>query len=195
MRLGRRATLVAAVLVALAGRGSAQTATPIFHGALGIRPAVGTMNKTVGVGSLRVKGWDLVLRPDSNGIAPTQEQTLIAIGDTERLVVPVGGIKASRNGKRFTFRDPKTPRGVRSLQLVQYTKGCLGFACYHVSFSLVGIDLSQLVVESPVCSPMAIIIGDDDGFHGVNLARPGLVGTRIRVLGPCDATGGWPWLS
>src|SRR5262249_57985898 len=72
MRLGRRATLLAAVLVSLAGRSSAQTATPIFHGELGIRPAGGTINKNVGGGSLRGKGWDLVLRPNSYGIKPTQ---------------------------------------------------------------------------------------------------------------------------
>src|SRR5262249_24621451 len=85
-----------------------------------------------------------------------------------------------------------TPRGVRSLKIVQYTRGCLGLACYKVSFSLVQIDLSTLVLESPVCTPMAIIIGDDDGFSGVQFARPGLVGPKIRVQSKCDDVNNWP---
>jgi len=195
MRLGRRATLLAAVLVAVAGRSWAQNATPIFHGVLGIRPALGTIEKNVGIANLRVKGWNLVLAPTSNGISPATEQIIIAVGDSERLVIQAGSVRASRNGKRFTFNDPKTPRGVRSLKIVQYTKGCVGLACYKVSFSLVQIDLSTLVLESPVCTPMAIIIGDDDGFSGVQLARPGLVGSKIRVQSSCNDVNNWPWLS
>ena len=196
MRL--RATLLAAVIVLLAGRGWAQTASPIFHGLLGIRPAVGTIDlsqNSPGIANIKIKGWDLVLRPDSNGVSPTTEQIIIAVGDSERLVVQAGTVKSSRNGKRFTFNDPKTTRGVRSLKIVQYTKGCIGLACYKVSFSLVAIDLSALVLESPVCTPMAIIIGDDDGFSGVQLARPGLVGTKIRVQSACNDVNNWPWLS
>ena len=195
MRLGRRATLLAAVLVALAGRSWAQNATPIFHGVLGIRPAVGTINKNVGIANIKIRGWDLSLYPTSNGISPTTEQIIIAIGDSERLVIQAGSVKSSRNGKRFTFNDPKAPRGVRSLKIVQYSKGCLGLACYKVSFSLVQIDLSSLVLESPVCTPMAIIIGDDDGFSGVQLARPGLVGSKFRVQSSCNDVNNWPWLS
>src|SRR5262249_45940554 len=147
MRLRRRATLLAAVLVAVAGRSWAQNATPIFHGVLGIRPAVGTIEKNVGIANIKIKGWDLWLQPQSNGISPTTEQIIIAIGDSERLVVQAGSVKGSRNGKRFTFNDPKTPRGVRSLKIVQYTKGCPALACYKVSFALVKIDLSALVLE------------------------------------------------
>jgi hypothetical protein len=196
MRL--RSTLLAAVIVLIAGRGSAQTASPIFHGVLGIRPAVGKINlgqNAPGIANIKVKSWDLVLRPDSNGISPTTEQIIIAIGDSERLVVQAGTVKSSRNGKRFTFNDPKTQRGVRSLKIVQYTNGCIGLACYKVSFSLVAIDLSTLVNESPICTPTAIIIGDDDGFSGVQLARPGLVGTKIRVQSSCNDVNNWPWLS
>jgi hypothetical protein len=197
MRLGRRATLLAAVLVALAGRSWAQNASPIFHGALGIRPAVGTINlgKYQGIANIKIQGWNLVLYPTSNGISPTTEQIIIAIGDSERLVIQAGSVKSSRNGKRFTFSDPKAPRGVRSLKIVQYTNGCLGLACYKVSFSLVKIDLSTLLTESPVCTPMAIIIGDDDGFSGVQLTRPGLVGPKIRIQSSCNDVNNWPWLS
>jgi hypothetical protein len=194
-----RTTLLAAVIVLIAGRGWAQDASPIFHGVLGIRPAVGTIglkqHKNLGIANIRVMGWDLVLRPDSNGISPTTEQIIIAIGDSERLVVQAGTVKGSRNGKRFTFNDPKTTRGVRSLKIVQYTKGCIGLACYKVSFSLVAIDLSTLLNESPVCTPTAIIIGDDDGFSGVQLARPGLVGPKIHVQSSCNDVNNWPWLS
>jgi hypothetical protein len=196
MRL--RTTLLAAVIVLIAGRGWAQTASPIFHGVLGITPAVGKINlgeKSPGIGNIKIKRWDLVLRPDSNGVSPTTEQIIIAIGDSERLVVQAGTVKSSRNGKRFTFNDSKTTRGVRSLKIVQYTKGCIGLACYKVSFSLVAIDFSSLVLESPVCTPTAIIIGDDDGFSGVLLTRPGLVGTTIRVQSACSDVNNWPWLS
>ena len=202
----RLATLLVALVLLFPGRSSAQDAPPIFHGLLDIHPALGRIDKNVGIGKVQIKRWDLVLRNDSNGIFPTREQVLIAIGDSERLVVPPGTIRSSPNGKRFTYRDPKATRGVRSLQLRQYTKGCIGKACYHVSLALVQVDFSALVIGSPVCSPMAIIIGDDDGFSDVALTRPRLVGTTIHVLPACPdppnncpcppgTAGGWPWLN
>ena len=197
------APMLAALVMLLAGRASAQVAaSPVFHGLLAIRPAVGTIDKRMGIGSLRVKNWDLKLLPDSNGIEPTQDQILIAVGDAERLVLQAGSVKASRNGTRFTYRDPKATRGIRSLRIVQYKNGCIGLACYRVSFSLVQVDVSALLIASPVCTPMAVIIGDDDGFSQVQLVRPNLVGSGYHVRPPCQAGptcscpaqgGSWPW--
>jgi len=167
---------------------------PVFHGQLDIKPALGSINPTYGVASLRVKNWKLVLTPNSNGIYPTQEGVIIAIGSSEQLVIPASGIRVSRNGRRFTFRDPKTSRGVRTFQLRQYSN-CLGKACYHLAFTLVGIDLSTLVLSYPFCSPMAVIVGDDDGFSGVEFDRPGgFGGSRVKIDGTCTPSSGWPWL-
>ena len=185
--------LVVALLTGVAAPAGA--IAPVFHGALGIKPALGGFAKNTGVASLRVKNWNLVLTPNSNGIYPTQEGVIIAIGSTEQLVVPASLIHASRNGRRFTFRDPKTTRGVRMFQLRQYSN-CPGKACYHVAFTLVGIDLSTLVLSYPFCSPMAILVGDDDGFSGVQFDRPGgFNGSRVKIDGTCNSGSGWPWLN
>jgi hypothetical protein len=188
--------VVALVVVLLTGLvAPAGAVAPVFHGALGIRPALGGFQKNTGVASLRVKNWNLVLTPNSNGIYPTQEGVIIAIGSTEQLVVPASLIHASRSGSRFTYSDPKTSRGVRMFQLRQYGN-CPGKACYHVAFTLVGIDLSTLVLSYPFCSPMAIIVGDDDGFSGVQFDRPGgFNGSRVKIDGICNPGSGWPWLN
>ena len=40
-----------------------------------------------------------------------------------------------------------------------------------------------------------VIVGDDDGFSGVELDRPGgFKGSRVRVLGSCTDVGEWPWI-
>ena len=188
--------VVALVVALLTGAAApAGAIAPVFHGELGIKPALGGFQKNTGVASLRVKNWNLVLTPQSNGIYPTQEGVIIAIGSTEQLVIPASLIHASRNGRRFTFSDPKTARGVRTFQLRQYSN-CLGKACYHVAFTLVGIDLSTLVLSYPFCSPMAVIVGDDDGFSGVQFDRPGgFSGSRVKIDGICTPSSGWPWLN
>jgi len=180
VRLVSLRAVVALVVALLTGAAApAGAIAPVFHG----------------VASLRVKNWNLVLTPQSNGIYPTQEGVIIAIGSTEQLVIPASLIHASRNGRRFTFSDPKTSRGVRTFQLRQYSN-CLGKACYHVAFTLVGIDLSTLVLSYPFCSPMAVIVGDDDGFSGVQFDRPGgFSGSRVKIDGICTPSNGWPWLN
>jgi hypothetical protein len=168
---------------------------PVFHGQLDIKPALGSINPTYGIASLRVKNWKLILTLNSNGIYPTREGVIIAIGSAEQLVIPASGIRASRNGRRFTFRDPKASRGVRTFQLRQYSN-CPGKACYHLAFTLVGIDLSTLVLSYPFCSPMAVLVGDDDGFSGVEFDRPeGFSGSRVKIDGTCTPSTGWPWLN
>jgi hypothetical protein len=59
----------------------------------------------------------------------------------------------------------------------------------------VGIDLSELMLSLPVCNPMAVIVGDDDGFSGVEFDRPGgFSSSRVKIDGTCTPAGGWPWL-
>ncbi len=191
MRILAAASLLAAL--ALAGT-DALAQAPLYHGTLTIRPARGGIDKTKGIGSLTVRNWDLLLSPDSNGIIPDKEPIIVAIGETERLVIPAGEVKVSRNGKVFTFRNPKVPRGVRFFQMRKLKDSAGAKARYRVRFSVVGIDLSSLLIEFPVCKSLAVIVGDDDGFEGVDLDRPGgFSRSKVRVLGACQAQD-WPWI-
>jgi hypothetical protein len=195
MRLPGIAALVAAVLLpALPARAQ----EPLFHGVLSIKPALGGIDKEIGIGSLRVRTWDLCLVSDSNGIAPDREPVIIALGESERLVIPAGEVRASRNGRKFTYRNPNVSRGIRFFQVRQLKDDPLCGARYRVGFSLVGIDLSRLVVEFPICMSLAVIVGDDDGFSGIELTKAGrglraFETSRVRVLGACQAEA-WPWV-
>ena len=51
------------------------------------------------------------------------------------------------------------------------------------------------MLSLPVCNPMAVIVGDDDGFSGVEFDRPGgFSSSRVKIDGTCTPAGGWPWL-
>jgi len=167
---------------------------PVYHGVLAARPARGSFNQR-GIATLRVRNWGLNLTPDSNGIAPDKEQIIIAIGDGERLVIPAGQVRASKSGKRFTYRNPKADRGVRQLQIRRIKDDGDGTARYRVNFSLVGIDLSFLLTNFPLCTSTAIIVGDDDGFEGLWFTLPGQFhSTTVRVTGVTCQTQDWPWI-
>ena len=182
-----------AALLALPATTRAQAA-PVYHGVLGVRPATGAFDKNVGIASLRVRSWILGLAANSNGIAPDKETIIIAVGDTEKLVVPAGDVKASKNGKSFVYRNPKG-RGVRLLKIRRLKDDGDGTARYSFTFSLVNIDLSFMVDQYPLCTPMAIIVGDDDGFSGIELDRPGgFTRSRVRVDGACINVADWPWI-
>jgi hypothetical protein len=193
MRFSIAAIVGAAVL---AGSGLVHAQVPVHHGSLTIRSARGRIDKNTGIGSLRVKNWDLLVAFDSDGIAPDREPILIAIGETERLVIPSGQVRASRNGRVFTFRNPKVRRGVRFFQMRKLKNSGGAKERYRVRFSLTGIDLSGLLLEYPLCKSLAVIVGDDDGFEGVDLTRPGpkqFCCTKVSVLGACEPDN-WPWL-
>jgi hypothetical protein len=167
----------------------------VYHGVLGVRPTTGAFDKNVGIASLRVRSWILGLAANSNGIAPDKEAIIIAVGDTEKLVVPAGQVKASKNGKTFVYRIPKVTRGVRLLKIRRLKNDGDGTARYSFTFSLVNIDLSFMVDQYPLCTPMAIIVGDDDGFSGIELDRPGgFTRSRVRVDGACINVADWPWI-
>src|SRR5712692_10012706 len=84
MPMWKRAALaVVLTLAAVTARAQISTsATPVYHGTLRVlRPAVGTFDTATGIGTLRVRGWQLELRQGSNGIFPDQEPIVVALGD------------------------------------------------------------------------------------------------------------------
>jgi hypothetical protein len=184
------ALAVALTLAATAARAQISTgATPVYHGELDIRPAVGTIDGETGIGTLRVHGWRLVLKDDSNGIYPDKEPVVVALGE-ESYVLPAGSLSRSRNGKVFRYRAPAGtgPRGFLSFRIARRANGS-----YLISFALIGIDMSPLVLKTPVCQPMAVIVGDDDGFRGALLVRPHFK-RHIAIPRGCDASNDWPWI-
>src|SRR5438477_190607 len=71
-----------------------------------------------------------------------------------------GLLKDSSTRQRFCDRAPhRSLRGVRTFPLTLKPDGS-----WIMRFTVVGVDLSCLEREDPVCASMAVIIGDDDGF-------------------------------
>lgn len=193
MRLGLLCALLVAAGVPALVRAQQP---PVFHGTLSVVGGSGKLDTNVGTGMLKVQKWVFNQSRDSNGMAPDTEPIVIGIGETNRLVIPAGQLRPSRNGKRFTYRNAGSTQGVRSFEMRRLKDAPDGTVRYRVALTLVGVDLSRLVVESPTCTPLAVVVGDDDGFSGVDLERPGILrgGTRLRVLGGCNDVGEWPWL-
>jgi len=191
----RRSVGILAALLTLACTARLEAAAPVYHGALFVRPAAGSFtDKTHGVASLRVKNWTLSLYPTSNGIEPADEPVQIAVGDADTFVIPAGGLTATPNGKRFSYRNPTTPRGIRSIAIKKLKDDNDGTHRYRIDFSVAGVELSSLTTSWPICVPLAVIVGDDDGFTGVWLNRPGAGnGKGIRLQKPCDSATDWPW--
>lgn len=190
-----RSRVAIALLVALVSAGRAwgqpaTTATPIYHGILDILAARGTIDPATGTATLSVRGWRLLLSPDSNGIYPDQEPALIALAENN-FYLAAGSLKASRHGTRFRYRAPRDagPRAIRSLCIARRRDGT-----YLVSFKLTGVELSRLTIQNRDCVPMAIIVGDDDGFSGASLRRQSFESRQLFLPGSCDAAGDWPWI-
>ena len=145
------ALALAPTLAAATARAQISTgATPVYHGTLRIlRPGVGTFDTATGIGTLRVRRWQLELNQDSNGIFPDQEPAVVALGD-ESFRLDAGSLKRSRNGKvfRYRVRPEAGQRGIRSFRIARRASGI-----YVLSFTLIGVDLSQLVLENPVPAP------------------------------------------
>ena len=180
-----------ALLTLLGAPSHAPAAAPVFHGALVVRPASGPIGAD-GTASLTVHSWALRLgratdgRP-SNGIDPAGEPIIIAIGE-QTFLIPAASLRASRTGTRFAYSNRES-HAVRTLHMRRELDGS-----YAIRFSLTGIDLSALTLESPICRPLAVIIGDDDGFTGVELVLPTRHSRRFRLRGPCDVSNDWPWI-
>lgn len=189
--MARKIVGLGALALALAAAASTLGQTPVYHGQLMVRPARGTINLDSGSASFAVRGWEL--KPASNSpsgdIDPATQPVLIAIGSETSFVLPVGQMHASRNHKRFAYQT-KTARGITRLVLVHQGDGN-----WRVSFQIVGVDLSTLLVnDPPVCLPMAVIVGDNDGFSGISFDRPKPFPSKLLTIpGFCTTEQGWPW--
>ena len=192
LRLVVAATLVAG-LAASASVACTTSATPVFHGTLALRPAKGRIDrKHGGLGTIKAKQWSLTPYDGSNGICVDQEPIVITIGSGEEAWrLDPGMLKAAKNGKSWSYRAKgKQPvRSLRSLKIRLQDDGS-----YTIAFVLTGVDMSQLNSEDPVCQPFAFIIGDDDGFTGLNLTSPTFFSPRVTVpQDPCTPNS-WPWV-
>lgn len=178
---------LAAIVLATGSVAFAQAS--VYHGFLTIRRAGGTIDPSTGVSSVAVKRWSFLLTPNSNGLQPDQEPVIVAVGDGERLVLPAGSLTASKNGRTFAYRDKTITRGIRSFRIWRGKDPSL----WQVRFQVVGIDLSALTINYPDCLPMAVIVGDDDGFSGVEFDRVGgFTGKVVKIVGFCPVED-WPW--
>ncbi len=182
-----------AFLVLLLLGGPARATAPTWHGTLVLRPAAGAFNRRTGEATLRASAWHLKLADGSPGIDPATQQVMVSIG-SNNLRVPLGDVRVRRHGTVFVYRRPPTPTpGVVFLRMRRVTP-----VRWEVAFRLRGLDLSALVLESEACVPMAIIVGDNDGFSGVRLVRPG--GARafrsrtVALTNDCAISNDWPWL-
>ena len=196
MRSLRAAVTVLAAALTLAAAVSttraqiSTSATPVYHGTLKIiRPAVGKLDKATGMGMLRVRGWRWELKKGSNGIFPGQEPIVVALGD-ESFRLDAGALTPSPNGKGFRYRAPAGagPRAIRSFRITRRTDGS-----YVVSFTLIGVDMSPLVLTDPVCQPLAVIVGDDDGFTGADLMTRPPFSSHVAIPHACTVNT-WPWI-
>jgi len=198
----KSATCAAALMLAAAApapRAQVTTATPVHHGKLFMLPAVARIDNATGIGNLRVRSWQLQLADGSNGIFPGSEPVVLAFGE-ESFLLPGGSLTPSRNGKVFTYRAPADagPRAFRLFRIRQRPDGSCASGsqrpCYSVSFTVTGLDLSQLVLQNPLCLPLAVIVGDDDGFRGIYLTRRGhFNSSRVAIPHSCVPPT-WPWI-
>ena len=190
------AGLVLLLTVGLGRSSSAQIqppiAKPVFHGTLQLIPATGRMDRKTGTSTLVIRRWTFIPNPDSNGVHPEQEPTLVALGD-DAFLMAAGELHPSRGGTVFTYRGPR-PTGGRGMRRFRLTHRPAD-SFYTVSFKVEGVDLERLNIEDPLCSPLAVIVGDDDGFVSVAVTSPSFVSRRVSLPRICiDPSASWPWL-
>jgi len=193
----RRIIGLAIALVAwCAGHAAAQVQPPVvkpqFHGILQLGPAVGTMNRKAGTGTIVVRGWTFIPNPDSNGVFPEREPVLIALGN-DGFLMGAGALHVSQRGRLFTYHASQSAgrRAVRSFRMHHNPDDSF----YTVSFKVTGVDLEKLNSEDPLCRPLAVIVGDDDGFVDVVVTSPSFESRRVSLPRTCvDPSASWPWL-
>jgi len=194
-----RVRIAGLVLLLTAGLGRSSSAQiqppiakPVFHGILQLVPATGRMDRKTGTGTLVIRRWTFIPNPDSNGVHPEQEPTLVALGD-DAFLMAAGELHPSHGGTVFTYRGPRPTggRGIRRFRLTHRPADSF----YTVSFKVEGVDLERLNIEDPLCSPLAVIVGDDDGFVSVAVTSPSFVSRRVSLPRICiDPSASWPWL-
>jgi len=182
------ATLLAAVAVQAQ---PVTSADPVYHGQLTVKPARGTINRRNGNGTLNIRNWTFEPMALSDGVFPGQEPIIVALAD-DNFRLEAGALHANKKGTVFTYRSTpkKTTRGVTLLRLQKRSDGTWG-----VKLSLVGLDLSRLNLEDPICRPMAVIVGDDDGFGGVAITSPSWTSKKVEIPATCDVGNSWPWIN
>jgi hypothetical protein len=199
VRRGRSRLLLAAV-VAMASavcRGTASgaiasAAIPVFHGSLVLARGVGSFEQQSGAARFTVRHWRMTLADGSNGVFPSEEPIVIAVGADQFRLEP-GALVADRRGRRFRHRVAKgaAARGILRLDIRERSA-----TEYDLTFTLADVQLFPLTQSAPVCMPLAVIVGDDDGFSGVDFDRPGFPARVTRRLTvrrePCAAET-WPW--
>lgn len=165
--------------------------SPVFHGNLDIYPVRGHITDSDNLtANLTVHRWLFLPDPGSNGIFPEREDVLIAMGEN-KFTIPGGAVRANGKATRFSYRTQMSPgsSGIQSVRIVRRHDGW-----YAVQFKLRGLDLQELDDQDPVCLSFAFIVGDDDGFSGVELTRKSFQSRKFRIRGMCDASNSWPWL-
>ena len=180
--------LVAALVWPASSGAISTTATPIYHGKLELQPSRGTINPDNGEATLTVRRWRLALTDDSDGIFPDLEPVVVDIGD-DSFRLEAGMLKKSRSGKRFTYRSSAPASPIRFVKVRLLPEGA-----YLVSFSVRGLQLYRLVLRSPRCLPTAFIVGDDDGFSGLDLSNPIRAPRRVTGSPIACAADAWPWV-
>lgn len=180
------------VLTALSAvRLAAQVTSSIssrFHGTLELRVATGRIDPVSGSAAFALHRWIVRPTPDSNGVFPSLEPMLVAVGE-DGFRVEAGAVHERRKGV-FVYRsDAGVERGVRSLRFVARRDGS-----YLLTLKLAGVELSRLTLQSPVCVPVALIIGDDDAFSGLLFSRASFRSRRLRLAEACLPNENWQWL-
>ena len=189
-----RALSSALLILGLAVPASAQiatSATPVYHGVLDVQRAHGTIDPATGTATVKVGRWRFLVRDVSNGIYPDLEPIDIAIGE-QNFTLPAGTLRAKRRGRVFFFRAPKADT-MQPVRLLRITR--LGDHTYAVRFTLQGVELSQLILQDPVCMPTAVLVGDDDAFAGVLYTRPTFESHRLTIPSDCPIGTDWPWIN
>ena len=190
------AGLLFMAVVCSGGNSAAQVQPPIakptFHGVLQTIPARGIIDRKTGLASVVVRRWSFIPNPDSNGVFPEREPVLIALG-ASNFLIPAGMMRMSRNGTVFVYHAAhvRNRRGVQSLRLTHQPDDSF----YTVSFRVEGVDVATLNEEDPLCRPLAVIVGDDDGFVSIVLTSPSFHSHRLSLPTTCiDPSASWPWL-
>jgi len=189
------ASVAAIVFVAGFRMAAAQSApTPKYHGILSIRRATGTIDRTTGDGTLKVRKWTALLTPDTNGVEPATEPISVSIGlNGDSYALPAGALKASKSGRVFVYKTKpgEVTKGLKAFRFWRQRDGS-----YGIRFTLVGVSFAELRTEDPVCMPLAVIVGDDDFFNGVTLTSPSFFSKRVIATQSCPVNvSDWPWLN
>jgi hypothetical protein len=173
---------VALALLALGWPATVPATDGSFAAFLSVRPAKGKLDESRGVGSLKVRRWRFRTQAISDGLAPASEKVVVSIGDRTQFVLPAGALVASKNGRRFRYKNKGASHGITSFKLKQRRDGA-----YDVWFSVEGVVMDQLVVQYPFCDTFSLELGNDEAFSGIDFDRPrGDRSPRIKVRGFCE---------